>query len=101
MQMMGLLAGKWPHTLAVQPGGSTRPLQSSEMFRLHRILREFRGFLETVTFGARLEEVAAHRQSRLNWTPGTQRRAEATCAPFSTSPPTSTFGVLGAAPIVS
>ena len=59
MQMMGLLAGKWPHTLAVQPGGSTRPLQSSEIFRLHRTLREFRGFLEGVTFGATLEEVAA------------------------------------------
>ncbi len=59
MQMMGLLAGKWPHTLAVQPGGSTRPLQSSEIFRLHRNLREFRGFLETVTFGARLEDIAA------------------------------------------
>ena len=59
MQMMGLLAGKWPHTLAVQPGGSTRPLQSSEIFRLHRTLREFRSFLESVTFGARLEDVAA------------------------------------------
>jgi hydrogenase large subunit len=59
MQMMGLLAGKWPHTLSVQPGGSTRPLQASEIFRLHRTLREFRGFLETVTFGAGLEAVAA------------------------------------------
>ena len=59
MQMMGLLAGKWPHTLSVQPGGSTRPLQSSEIFRLHRTLREFREFLETVTFGAPLAEVAA------------------------------------------
>ena len=59
MQMMGLLAGKWPHTLSVQPGGSTRPLQSSDIFRLHRTLREFREFLETVTFGAPLAEVAA------------------------------------------
>ena len=59
MQMMGLLAGKWPHTLAVQPGGSTRPLQSSEIFRLHRTLRDFREFLETVVFGAKLDEVAA------------------------------------------
>jgi Ni,Fe-hydrogenase I large subunit len=59
MQMMGLLAGKWPHTLAVQPGGSTRPLQASEIFRLHRTLREFREFVETVSFGAKLEEVAA------------------------------------------
>ncbi len=59
MQTMGLLAGKWPHTLAVQPGGSTRPLQASEIYRLHRILREFRGFLEATTFGATLEDVAA------------------------------------------
>jgi Ni,Fe-hydrogenase I large subunit len=59
MQSMGLLAGKWPHTLAVQPGGSTRPLQSSEIFRLHRILREFRAFLEATTFGGRLEDLAA------------------------------------------
>ncbi|MCF8179001.1 MAG: nickel-dependent hydrogenase large subunit [Sulfuritalea sp.] len=59
MQMMGLLAGKWPHTLAVQPGGSTRPLQSSEIFRLHRTLREFRQFLETVSFGTKLEALAA------------------------------------------
>ena len=59
MQMMGLLAGKWPHTLAVQPGGSTRPLQATEIFRLTRTLREFRHFLESVTFGARLEELAA------------------------------------------
>jgi hydrogenase large subunit len=59
MQAMGLLAGKWPHTLAVQPGGSTRPLQGSEIFRLHRILREFRGFLERTTFGGSLEEFAA------------------------------------------
>ena len=58
MQMMGLLAGKWPHTLAVQPGGSTRPLQSTEIFRLHRILRDFRNFLENVSFGSTLEEVA-------------------------------------------
>ena len=59
MQMMGLLAGKWPHTLAVQPGGSTRPLQSSEIYRLHRTVREFRSFLESVTFGCNLEELAA------------------------------------------
>ena len=58
MQMMGLLAGKWPHTLAVHPGGSTRPLQASEIFRLHRILRDFRHFLEAVIFGSTLEEVA-------------------------------------------
>jgi hydrogenase large subunit len=59
MEAMGLLAGKWPHTLAVQPGGSTRPLTASEIFRLQRIVREFRLFLEQHLFAARLEEVAA------------------------------------------
>lgn len=59
LHAMGLLAGKWPHTLAVQPGGSTRPLTESERLRLRRILRELRGFLETRLFAARLEEVAA------------------------------------------
>ena len=57
MEMMGLLAGKWPHTLAVQPGGSTRPLQGSEVIRLQRDLREFRRFLESVIFAAPLERI--------------------------------------------
>ena len=59
MRLMGLMAGKWPHTLALQPGGSSRPLQVSEKLRLRRILREFRGFLETTLFGDALEHVAA------------------------------------------
>jgi hydrogenase large subunit len=59
MRIMGLIAGKWPHTLALQPGGSSRPLQASEMIRLRVILREFRGFLESALFGDTLENVAA------------------------------------------
>lgn len=57
--MMGLLAGKWPHSLAVQPGGSTRALQGAERVRLRLILREFRSFLEQTLFGDRLEAIAA------------------------------------------
>ncbi len=59
MRLMGLLAGKWPHTLALQPGGSSRPLQASEKIRLYRQLREFRRFLEETLFGDRLEAIAA------------------------------------------
>ncbi|HEX8988739.1 MAG TPA: nickel-dependent hydrogenase large subunit, partial [Rhodocyclaceae bacterium] len=58
MRMMGLIAGKWPHTLALQPGGSSRPLQASEKIRLRVILREFRSFLEATLFGDALENVA-------------------------------------------
>ena len=59
MHAMGLLAGKWPHTLAVQPGGTTRPLTESEIYRLRRIVGEFRRFLEAVCFAAPLETVSA------------------------------------------
>ena len=59
MHLMGLLAGKWPHTLALQPGGSSRPLQASEKIRLYRQLREFRGFLERTLFDDTLESIAS------------------------------------------
>ncbi len=59
MRLMGLLAGKWPHTLALQPGGSSRPLQASEKIRVRRQLREFRRFLEGTLFGDQLEAIAA------------------------------------------
>jgi Ni,Fe-hydrogenase I large subunit len=59
LNLMGILAGKWPHTLALQPGGSSRPLQGSERVRVHLLLREFRTFLEQKLFGDRLENIAA------------------------------------------
>ena len=58
MRVQGLLAGKWPHTLSLQPGGSSRPLQASEKIRLYRQIRSFRQFCETVLFGDRLEAIA-------------------------------------------
>lgn len=58
MHLMGLLAGKWPHTLALQPGGSTRAVQPQERLRLLAIVKGFRRFLERETFGDRLEAVA-------------------------------------------
>jgi uptake hydrogenase large subunit len=59
LQLMGVLAGKWPHTLALQPGGSSRPTQAADTVRLFVLLREFRAFLEATLFGDRLENVAA------------------------------------------
>ena len=58
-RLLGLLAGKWPHTLAVQPGGSTRPLLAGELVQLAVMLGEFRSWLEEVLFADRLEAVAA------------------------------------------
>jgi hydrogenase large subunit len=59
MRCLGLLAGRWPHTQAFLPGGSSRPLQGSERIRLYRKLREFRAFVEEVVLGDALEAFSA------------------------------------------
>jgi hydrogenase large subunit len=58
MHLMGLLAGKWPHSMAIQPGGSTRPIEVQERTRILAILFAFRRFLETRLFGDKLERIA-------------------------------------------
>eukprot|EP01136_Pigoraptor_vietnamica_P029484 Opistho-1_new@8382 len=32
--LLGTLAGKWPHTQSIEPGGSTRPIEAAERVRL-------------------------------------------------------------------
>ncbi len=59
MHLMGLLAGKWPHSLAIQPGGTTRPVEVQERMRISGILFGFRRFLESVLFGDTLENILA------------------------------------------
>ena len=59
LHLMGLMAGKWPHSLSLQPGGSTKPVQPQERLRLLAILSAFRGFLERQTFADRLENMVA------------------------------------------
>lgn len=59
LRLMGHLAGKWPHSLALQPGGTTRAVTATEKIRLLAVLRDFRGFLSRVVFGDSLESVGA------------------------------------------
>jgi uptake hydrogenase large subunit len=59
LHVMGLLAGKWPHTLAIQPGGVTRAPGLREKARLGSTLRAFRRYLEEVVFGGPMEEFVA------------------------------------------
>lgn len=59
LHVMGLLAGKWPHTLAIQPGGVTRAPGQREKARLTATLRAFRRYLEGTVFGGRLEDFCA------------------------------------------
>jgi hydrogenase large subunit len=59
MHLMGLLAGKWPHSLAIQPGGTTRAVEMQERARLQAIVFGFRRFLEQTLFGDKLEAIVA------------------------------------------
>ncbi len=59
LQLMGFLAGKWPHTLSIQPGGTAQAVQASERIRLLVLLRQFRAYLEATLFGDALETVGA------------------------------------------
>jgi len=59
LEIMGIIAGKWPHSLAFRAGGVTHALDLSEKLRLLRILARFRAFLEKTLFGASLEAVTA------------------------------------------
>ncbi|MCW2315250.1 hydrogenase large subunit [Rhodoblastus acidophilus] len=68
LHMMGLIAGKWPHSLALQPGGVTRALDLGGKMRLLAILSDFRAFAETHLFGASLEQMAALETPEQLWT---------------------------------
>jgi Ni,Fe-hydrogenase I large subunit len=59
MNLMGYLAGRWPHTLSLQPGGSSRPIEFAEQLRMGILLEEFRAFLERSLFGDKLEAVTS------------------------------------------
>jgi len=59
LHLTGLLAGKWPHSLALQPGGTTRPIQAQEKIQILTTLGVFRTFLQDVVFGGELEQVIA------------------------------------------
>lgn len=57
LHITGILAGKWPHSLAIQPGGLTRSPDVSDLIRLRSILADTRVFLETELFGCSIEDM--------------------------------------------
>jgi hydrogenase large subunit len=52
--VLGLFAGKWPNTLAIQPGGTTRPVDASEVRRAHGLVGEYVEFIEQQVIGCEL-----------------------------------------------
>jgi hydrogenase large subunit len=67
LHVMGLIAGKWPHSLALQPGGVTRALDLGGKMRLLAILAEFRAFAEKTLFCQPLEAIAALESPEQLW----------------------------------
>lgn len=55
LKMMGTLAGHWPHTLTIQPGGSSRAIEASETLQLLRHAQKLRQFLQDFLLQDRLE----------------------------------------------
>ena len=72
MHILGLMAGKWPHTLAIQPGGVTRTPTMRDRVRILASLRAFRGWLESAMFGGPLEDFAglSSVEALMRWTGG-------------------------------
>src|SRR6056297_2551684 len=58
LHIVGLLGGKWPHTLAIQPGGVTRAPGPRDRIRMKSTLAAFRRYLEGTLFGASTEAFA-------------------------------------------
>jgi Ni,Fe-hydrogenase I large subunit len=59
--VLGLFAGKWPNSLAIQPGGTTRPVDASEIRRAHGLMSEYMKFIEEQVIGCGLDEWLALR----------------------------------------
>ncbi|PHS70725.1 MAG: HupV protein [Methylophaga sp.] len=57
MHITGILAGKWPHTISIQPGGTTTSVSATDKVKLLAILMSFRQFLESQLFADSLENV--------------------------------------------
>jgi uptake hydrogenase large subunit len=58
LNILGILAGKWPHSLAIQPGGTTKSIEVQEKTRLLTLIASFRRTLEKALFGTSLEHIA-------------------------------------------
>ena len=59
LHITGILAGKWPHSLSIQPGGTTTSANASDKVKLLSMLMSFRQFLESQLFTDDLENICA------------------------------------------
>jgi len=57
LHVMGILAGKWPHSMVFQPGGVSKTVSISEQLKLLGIIANFKLYLEQIVFGDKLETI--------------------------------------------
>jgi uptake hydrogenase large subunit len=57
LEIMGIIAGKWPHSLAFQPGGVTKAIDIGERVRLAAILGDVQVFVERALYGVSLDTI--------------------------------------------
>ncbi|MDR3496181.1 MAG: nickel-dependent hydrogenase large subunit [Ancalomicrobiaceae bacterium] len=55
LHILGAVAGKWPHSLAFQPGGTTRALDLGARMRLSGIVEEFARCFEASVLGVAVD----------------------------------------------
>jgi len=55
LAFLGLFIGKWPNTLALQPGGITKAINTSEIARALAVLSDLRDFIENDLLGCEVE----------------------------------------------
>ena len=56
LEIMGLVGGKWPNSLAIHPTGTTSTMNLSSLTRAIGILKEFQDFMEKRFLGCSLSE---------------------------------------------
>ncbi len=56
LEILGYLVGKWPHTLAIQPGGITKSIESSDIYHVQGILKDFTAYIESRLVGMPLRK---------------------------------------------
>ena len=67
LHLMGLMAGKWPHTLSLQPGGVAKAIEPKERMRLLAIVAGFKRFLESTLFGDSLTTISQLKSEAELW----------------------------------
>jgi Ni,Fe-hydrogenase I large subunit len=99
LEILGHMVGKWPHTLAIHPGGITLSLDASQIFRIKGILAEFASVVESVLIGMPLaEHLSLRTEEEMNAAYGSAKGLESDLGLFLRFAQVSGLGDMGRGP---